>query len=161
MARYGCGSKGAALMECINPRRNRWRVRWGFVVCEDGENASWVEADFDHKPSADEIRAEVADFTNRIVDERILSGYEWNGHPVWLSQVNQLNYKATFDRAVQTLGKNLPVTFKLGTDSDPVYYEFKKLDELQGFYYGALEWIEKCIEEGWKVKDGVDLTAFV
>ncbi len=159
MARYSCGSKDAAKIECINPRRNRWRVRWGFVFSD--ESASWVEADFDHKPTAGEIRTEVANFTNAIVDEKILSGYEWNGSPVWLSQVNQLNYKATFDRAVQTLGKNLPVTFKLGTDDKPVYYDFKTLDELQDFYYGSLEWIEKCIEEGWKVKDGINLTEYI
>ena len=103
-----------ALLECTNPVLGKWRVRWGVEAKEDG-SATYMEEELDHRPDADEIRSLVSEWYNSRTDERILSGFEYDGQPVWLSSENQFNYKAAYDLAVQTDGQNLPVTFKLGT----------------------------------------------
>ena len=112
-----------ALLECTNPVLGKWRVRWGVEAKEDG-SATYMEEELDHRPDADEIRSLVSEWYNSRTDERILSGFEYDGQPVWLSSENQFNYKAAYDLAVQTNGKNLPVTFKFGTDNVPYYKTF-------------------------------------
>lgn len=86
------------------------------------------------------------------IDKRILSGFVWNGMRVWLSSENQFNYKASYDLAVQSV-KNLPVTFKFGSDEEPVYYEFTGLEELSDFYTKAMMHIQDTLASGWKRKE--------
>ena len=81
---------------------------------------SYIEEELDHKPDSEEIRSIVSQWYNSETDKKILSGLEYEGHTVWLSNENQFNYKAAYDIAVQTSGQNLPVTFKLGTDEDHI-----------------------------------------
>lgn len=140
------------LLECTNPVRNRWRVRWD-VQKQDDINATYMEEVFDHKPSVDEIRSTVTAWINTCTDEAILHGFIYDGTPVWLSQVNQLNYKAAHDLALQTGGKTLPVTFKLGTDDRPVYRTFNTLDDIQDFYIKVVTYIQDTIAKGWRQKD--------
>ncbi len=127
---------------------------------EDG-NCSFVEYIFDHIPTEDEIRQCVNSYYNEQTDAAILSGFSFEGNPVWLSSENQFNFKAAFDLAVQTNGSSLPVTFKFGTDSHPIYRRFDTLEDLQAFYTGALSYIQKCLEEGWRKKDEVDYSVYV
>ena len=112
------GSAGVAPIECVNPRKDKWRVRWD-IEEQDGM-ATYEEAEFDRRPTLDEIKAAVLASYNTRIDEAIRSGFRWEETPVWLSAENQFNYKAAFDLAVQTDGANLPVVFKLGTDEKPV-----------------------------------------
>lgn len=84
---------------------------------------------------------------NQQTDAAILSGFSYEGAPVWLSQENQYNYKAVYDLAVQTDGKTLPVTFKFGTDESPVYRTFETLDELADFYTKAVKHIQEMLKE--------------
>ena len=146
------GSPGVQLLECTNPVKNKWRVRWN-VQKQDELTAFYMEQEFSHKPTADEIRNLVAEWCNTLTDEAILTGFTFEGAQVWLSQVNQLNYKAAHDLAVQTGGKTLPVTFKLGTEDKPVYRTFTTLDELQDFYTQVVTHIQDAIARGWKQKD--------
>ena len=76
---------------------------------------------------------------------------------MWLSQENQYNYKAAYDLAVQTDGKTLPVTFKFGTDDEPVYRTFDTLDDLADFYTKAVKYIQNVLTDGWRKKDAIDL----
>ena len=85
------GSAGVALLECTNPVLGKWRVRWGVEAKEDG-SATYMEEELDHRPDADEIRSLVSEWYNSRTDERILSGFEYDGQPVWLSSENQFNY---------------------------------------------------------------------
>ncbi len=103
------------LLECVNPIKNKWRVRWDVQEHDDG-TADYMEAELTHKPTDEEIKDLVRKWYNQQTDAAILSGFSYEGSPVWLSQENQYNYKAAYDLAVQTDGKTLPVTFKLGTD---------------------------------------------
>lgn len=94
------GNTGVRLLECINPIKNKWRVRWDVQPGENG-SATYMEEEFDHRPTEDEIRSTVITWHNRETDKDILSGFTYENVPVWLSSENQFNYKAAYDLAVQ------------------------------------------------------------
>lgn len=150
------GTTGAKLIECVNPVRNKWRIRWDIQATENQESqesVTYMEKEFDHQPTDEEIKTTVADYFNTLTDEDILSGYTWEDAQVWLSSENQFNYKAAYDLAVQSDGATLPVKFKFGTDAAPVYHTFTNLADLTEFYTGAMAHIQKALETGWKRKD--------
>ena len=98
----------------------------------------------------------IADINART-DEKILSGFVWNGKPVWLSAESQTNFSAAEYTASTKNGLGLPVTFKLGEqDGTPVYHEFTTVEELSGFYLQAQAYIKQCLGEGWQEKDSID-----
>lgn len=153
------GTSGVRLIECVNPIRDKWRIRWDVQENEDG-TATYMEAEFLHRPTADEIRQTIIGYYNQQTDEAILSGFEYEGNMVWLSSENQFNYKAAHDLAVQTGGATLPVTFKLGTDEHPVYRKFNNLGELTEFYRQAMLYIQGVLAVGWEKKDALDLSLY-
>lgn len=153
------GCAGVAPIECVSPRKNKWKIRWNITEKDDG-TAKWLEEDFDHKPTITEIRNTIIQYHNEQVDAKILSGYRWNDMPVWLSTENQFNYKASFDVAVQSNGANLPVRFKFGTEAIPLYHDFTTIEELTDFYYGAMTFINTTLQEGWTAKDNIDFSVF-
>ena len=153
------GSAGVRLIECVNPLKDKWKVRWDVRVTETG-GADYMEADFDHRPSEGEVRDVVVGWVNAQTDGRILSGFVWKGMDVWLSTENQFNYKSAYDLAVQTGGASLPVRFKFGTDERPVYHEFTGLDELGDFYRGCVAYVQDVLEAGWRMKDGMDFSVY-
>jgi hypothetical protein len=119
-----------------------------------------MEEEFLHKPSVEEIKEVVYAWINGRVGNEILSGFRYNGIPVWLSIENQLNFKAIHDLAIQ-VPDLLPVKFKLGTDEEPVYYEFNTLTGLTEFYAAAVVHISSAYEKGWADKDGFDFSHYV
>ena len=146
-------------LECVNPVKDRWRVRWDVERHEDG-SADYMEEEFNGRPSADAIKTMVARWINSQTEETIRSGFEWNSMKVWLSQENQFNYKTAYDMAVQTEGRTLPVTFKFGTDDEPVYHTFAELDELADFYINAMTHIQQTLAEGWRKKEAFDRSGY-
>ena len=118
-----------------------------------------MEAEFKHKPSEDEIKQTVLGWFNEQIDIVILSGFEWNGMPVWLSSENQFNYKAAYDLAVQTDGATLPVTFKFGNE-EPCYHTFDTVEELTDFYTKAMLHIQHTLADGWKKKDAFNVEQY-
>jgi hypothetical protein len=157
------GNNGIAPVECINPRYNKYRVRWDFqpYTDENGvEGVTFYEAEL-YSPTFEQIQETVLNGYNAIIDERIMKGFTWNGMPVWLSHENQFNYKAAYDLAVQTNGANLPVTFKFGTTIQPIYHTFTSVDELHGFYLSAMAYINDTLATGWTKKDAIDWTPYV
>lgn len=153
------GNAGVSLLECTNPVKGKWRVRWDVEAREDG-SASYMEEELDHRPDIEEVRSLVSDWYNAGTDGLILSGFEYEDRPVWLSSENQFNYKAAYDLAIQTGGQNLPVTFKLGTDDAPYYRTFETVSDLQDFYVKAMKHIQDALSEGWKKKDALDLALY-
>lgn len=147
-------STDIALIECVNVIRNKWRVRFDVTNNEDG-SVSYLEEEFIYKPSLDEIKSLIIDYFNSKVAEEIKTGFVWTEKNVWLSQENQMNYKAAFDLAVQTSGENLPVKFKFG-DQSSEYYIFKEVDELKDFYLKMNKHINNALERGWIAKDSID-----
>jgi hypothetical protein len=153
------GTAGVKLIECVSPARDKWRVRWDV---REKENclADYMEAEFDHRPSDNEIKSVVMDWYNEQTDQTILSGFEYEGCMVWLSRENQFNYKAAYDLAVQTCGASLPVKFKLGTDEQPVYRVYETLDDLADFYTKVVRHIQCTLETGWQKKAAFDLSRY-
>lgn len=154
------GYSDIKLLECTNPVKNKWRLRFDVVAGEDGA-CSYMEEELDHKPDSEEIRSIVSQWYNSETDKKILSGLEYEGHTVWLSNENQFNYKAAYDIAVQTSGQNLPVTFKLGTNEEPYYKTFENLESLQDFYLKAMNHIQESLKEGWEKKDSFNVELYI
>lgn len=154
------GTSGISLLECVNPVKNKWRVRWDVRQNEEDNSTSYMEEEFPYKPTTEEIKTMVIDWYNQQIGGEITSGFTYNGVPVWLSQENQFNYKAAYDLAVQTDGTTLPVIFKFGTNDEPVYYEFKTLDKLTDFYTKAMVFVEQRLANGWAMKDSFDLSKY-
>lgn len=153
------GSVGIKLLDCINPIRNKWCIHWDVHEHEDG-TADFMEAEFTHKPTDEEIRSTVMDWYNKQTDEAILSGFSWEGNLVWLSAENQFDYKAAYDLAVQTDGATLPVKFKFGTDDQPVYWTFDTLNDLTDFYMAVVRHIQDSLNAGWANKDNFDIEKY-
>lgn len=152
------GNADVMLIECVSPAKNKWRIRWDIQEQENG-SATYMEAEFKHKPSEDEIKQTVLGWFNEQTDIVILSGFEWNGMPVWLSSENQFNYKAAYDLAVQTDGATLPVTFKFGNE-EPCYHTFDTVEELTDFYTKAMLHIQCTLADGWKKKDAFNVEQY-
>ena len=150
------GTAGVKLIEYVSPARDKWRVRWDVHEKGDGQ-ADYMEAEFGHRPTAEEIKAAVIGWYNEQTDQTILSGFEYEGSMVWLSAENQFNYKAAHDLAVQTDGATLPVKFKFGTDDAPVYRVFDRLADLTDFYARAMRHIQETLDAGWQRKDAFNL----
>ena len=92
-------------------------VMWAYqpILDKDGNETlkgSWKVEVFKTMPTLERVKDMILSYYNSKIDEKILSGMEWNGMKVWLSSENQFNYKAAYDIAVQTNGGNLPVVFK-------------------------------------------------
>ena len=137
------------LLECTNPVKGKWRVRWDVRKHEDG-SADYMEEEFGHRPTKDEVKSLVIAWYNANVDEAILAGFTYEDMHVWLSAENQFNYKSAYDLAVQTAG----------TDEQPQYRKFTTLDELTDFYSKAMAYIQTTLAEGWKEKDAIDWAAY-
>lgn len=160
MVRRGCGKKDVRLLSCINPVKDRWRIRWDIHEVEDTGIVEYMEEDFDHKPAAEEVREVVFGWYNKQTDTAILSGFNYKDMPVWLSSENQFNYKSAYDLAVQTGGGMLPVTFKFGRDTESHYHTFETLEDLTDFYTKVVKHIQDALADGWKKKDAFDLEEY-
>lgn len=134
-------------------------VRWDFQTDENGD-VTFQEVKFPYKPTLEIIKDIILEVENLKVDSKILEGFEWNGMKVWLSSENQFNYKAAYDLAAQTNGGSLPVTFKFGDTENPVYHEFKTLDDIADFYVKAMSHVNNTLKEGWESKDSIDWSLY-
>lgn len=74
---------------------------------EDAESGYNWRKDYDHIPTIAEVKADIEALINAHTDATILTGFSWNGKPVYLSSENQFNFKAAYDLAFQTDGANL------------------------------------------------------
>ena len=153
------GSAGVKPIECVHPVKNKWRIRWDVQEREDG-TVTYMETEFDHKPTEGEIKQTIVSWINEQTDQAILAGFQWNGMPVWLSSENQFNYKAAYDLAVQTNGATLPVKFKFGTDDVPCYHTFHTVEELTDFYMQSIKYIQEKLDIGWTQKDAFSLEPY-
>ena len=108
----------------------------------------------------EEIQNIIYSWYNQETSNLILSGFQWKGYQVWLSQENQLNYKTVYDLAVQSAGISLPVRFKFGTNKNPKYYTFSSLSELTDFYTSMVKYIQQVLDECWSKKDNINWTKY-
>lgn len=144
---------------------SRHTYSYGFEPYDE-TTALWYEVYFYKKitpnPTIEQIKEAIKGEINEQTDKKILSGFVWNDIPVWLSEENQMNFKAAYDLAYQSGGATLPVTFKLGEDGqgEPIYYEFTNMDDFTDFYAKAVAYIQQCLSDGWAEKDSIDWSVY-
>lgn len=121
---------------------------------EDGQGFDYRHR-FDHRPMASEVLKVITDHVDSLTDQKILTGYRWQGKNVYLSSDNQFNFKAAYDVAVQTEGAQLPIKFKIGEDAEglPMYHTFNSMNAFTDFYTGAISFIQQTLAAGWEEKD--------
>lgn len=136
----------------------KYLVRWDYQG--NSKKVTFYEIEFPYKPSLETVKNVILKMENSKIDEKILSGFSWNGMNVWLSSENQFNYKAAYDIAVQTEGANLPITFKFGSTENPEYHSFETLQDLTDFYMKAMNYINQTLLNGWTSKDSIDWTEY-
>jgi len=109
--------------------------------------------DYDHKPTMAEIKADIEALIDSITHDEILTGFEWEGKPVWLSTENQINFRS---------GVTVPVRFKLGDDEDGnhVYHEFTSQNKLNAFCKAVANYVAEKLNDGWNQKDSVDYSVY-
>lgn len=161
------GSIGVMPLECVNPYKNKWSVRWDIKpntgVDEQGvanTGTNYEEVELLYKPTLPDIKKVVLAWYNEQIDKNIRSGFTYKDIPVWLSTENQFNYKAAYDLAVQTAGSSLPITFKFGAEGNPVYIEFVSLEGISDFYIAAMNYVNSTLENGWKLKDSINWSIY-
>ena len=150
--------KGTTETPIVERIGKTYYVRWGYKT-ENGET-TYNQIEFPYKPTVDIIKDIILGIENSKIDKEILTGFTWNGMSVWLSSENQFNYKAAYDLAAQTNGGSLPVTFKFGDTENPVYHEFKTLDDIADFYIKAMSHVNNTLKEGWESKDSIDWSLY-
>lgn len=157
---YGANVRQDGIIELS---ANNYVVFFGFGKDDENDEFGYNwRKNYDHRPSVDEIRSDIEDLVNSQTDEKILSGFVWKGFPVWLSSENQFNFKFIYDLALQKEGATLPVTFKIGQDSqgEPIYHTFDDMEEFSDFIMSAFGFIMQTVQEGWNIKDNVDYNQY-
>lgn len=150
-------SQSLPLLEPYNPIKGQWLLRWRSLT-----KGEWIECVIDHKPSIEDIKSYVLQWHNKQIDMAILSGHRWRGMAIWLSPENQQNYKASFDLALQFGGQGgtLPLTYKFGTETEPIYHQFETLEELKDFYLSTVLYVKSVLATGWERKDSIDWSVY-
>lgn len=141
-------NKNVKGLECIDPKRNIWRLRWDF------SDNSYEESEFSHKPDIDEIRSFIINWYNKKIEDRIINDFTWGGIKVYLNRDNQMNINMFSDSS------SFPVTMKLGTDEDPIYYIFNTSDEMNNLRSYMINHIKKCLTDGWNIKKNIDWSIY-
>lgn len=160
------GNAGVSLIECLNPRKQIYVVRWGVTpkYDENGDkienNVTYCEEIFNHKPTLQEIQDVIIGWYNSEIDKKILTGFKYEGSEVWLTSENQRNYESALNQALRTNGKSLPEIYKFGSNSNPVYKQFNTIAELQNFVTQVYDYIKTTLNEGWKIKNNIDWSRY-
>lgn len=143
--------------ECFVPvRQDATQVIVSYDFKADGKkNAFWHEVTFYKKKGVstlEQVKQAVFEDINSRVKTAIISGFTYEGNPVWLSQENQLN----FSQAV------VPATLKIGeqTDGTPIYKIFSDAAGLKAFRDACSLWRQQCLAEGYNEKDGIDWSPY-
>jgi len=144
------GKKGA--FAPIKQDASRIVISYGFKAVEGTDMAEWREVVIYKKQAsaltlADVKEAIIGDINQRV-KEAIVSGFTYDGNPVWLSEENQLN----FSQAA------IPATLKIGEQQDgtPIYKTFSVAAELKAFNDACSLWRQQCLTAGYAEKDAID-----
>ena len=151
--------------DLVKEDASRYIIGYDLEPTANGKNYTWCEIYFSKKqgkPDFAKVKQAILNDINSRTDANILTGFTWENQPVYLSTENQFNYKVAYDLAVQTQGQSLPVTFKLGEDSDgnPIYHTFSDMVEFNNFYISTISYVNMCLNEGWEKKDSIDFDEY-
>lgn len=138
------------LLECVDTKRNLWRVRWNEQKLFD--TYSYEEQEFKYKPALQEIQDLIYDYYNKMTEDKIVNDFEWNNKDFYLSKENQINYQM-YHNAILSGSMRFPLRVKL---KDSTYMEFNTNGLYEDFYTNILRHINKCLQEGWNLKDNIN-----
>ena len=94
------------------------------------------------KNSLDFLISESNEEINQETDDRILNDFTWMGETFYLTMENQFNFKNLYDlREMRTY----PVLIKTKTG----FMELDNADEVAQFYLAGVDFIDRCLKEGW------------
>lgn len=139
-----------SLLECIDTKRNKWRVRWDEQKLLD--TYIYEERGFNYKPSLQEIQELIYEYYNKQTENKIINGFTWNGKDFYLSKENQMNYQM-YHNVILSGSMRFPLRVKL---KDNTYFEFNTNSLYEDFYANILRHINKCLQEGWSLKDNIN-----
>lgn len=115
---------------------------------------------YDAKPTVNDIQNDIEEIINDKVSKRIIDNFYWKGAKINLSRENQMNYKASYDLALQSGSKNLPIRIKATKNGKSEYFVFFTLAEFEEFYVAVNRHINNCLEQGWQKKDSIDYSIY-
>ena len=144
-------------------REDGSRIVIGYGLKEAGDGLyEWYEVYLYKKQTAqvsfEMVKETVIKDIDAKTDAKILNGYPFTPDGaedsiiVWLSKESQTNFSEAQRLQI------IPVKFKLNEteDKQPIYHTFETVEELDRFYLGGVQYINKCLNEGWAEKDGID-----
>lgn len=137
--------------------RRHFTLFYGLYTDESGNNYEYRHT-FDHNPTWDEVRTVLLEAINEHTREKILHGFEWSGHRVWLSDENQRNFimmeKLTEDA--------YPLKVKVNEDKNgqPIYYTFVSEEEFAAFCKLSSQHVTDTLQAGWNEKDNLNPSTF-
>lgn len=148
-------SESLRLIECINPRRDVWAVRWNHN--RDTEKG-WValEAIVNGRPSVEDIRAAIDEYIDNQTQENIRNGFSWNGHPIRLTDTAQRNFLF----AVYSLEKTGEIDRASFIGLLEAETDAAAADELGDMVAAMWKHIERCRNDGKERKMAVDYSHY-
>lgn len=144
---YGVESENNTL---IKLNKQHYVLFYGFFA--DGIGNYRLRKDYYRKPTIIDIRTDIENVIDERTSQKILSGFEFEGVNIWLSQENQINFRSVV---------SFPVKFKVGENEGvSVYKTFSHQEELSVFNNAIADYIHSCLNEGWDAKDNLDCEKF-
>ena len=129
----------------------KWAVFYGFGKdSEDAETGyNWYQT-YDHRPSLDEIKADIVAVIKAESDLKLRYGYKWNGMTVEHSEALKTDLTGMLV-AIQGGMMQFPVEVNLGSQSDgtPQVYPFSSLEELGAVAAGIAAHRAQVSKEEW------------
>lgn len=115
---------------------------------------------YDEKPLPIVIKDDIEEYINNYISNKIVNDFVWEGNNVHLTRENQMNYKASYDLAMQSGGQNLPIKIKTTKNGKTEYLVFFTIDELSNFYIAMNKYVNDMLEKGWNMKDSIDYSVY-
>lgn len=152
--KISCGADLAPI-ECINPRRDRWAVRWDIHQEQD---AGWFASEVvvDHRPTVEEIREIITAHIDATTQNDIVNGFSWKGKPVKLTDTAQRNFLFavfTVDRTGEIDREQFVGLLDAQTDAEAA-------DELADMVSAIWGHIQQKRADGITAKNAVDFSKY-
>lgn len=144
-------------LEVYDPMRMEYILKWDM----DNEDLSRINRRvFKSKPTVEESRKIVEDYYNEECEKELKTGLVYDGHPVYLSEHNQLNYNTIYTLRSRLTTNFTPIKIKLGTENEPVYYTFNTAEEFKAFYKECGDHIINTLDKYWSIKESLNWDTF-
>lgn len=137
--------------------RKNFTLFYGLYTDEKGSCYEYRHT-FEHNPTWEEVKTKLIEAINEHTKERILTGFEWNGQRVWLSDENQRDFMM-IERLTE---EAYPLEIKINevAEGEPIYYTFVTQEEFAVFSKLASQHIIDTLQAGWREKDTLDKATF-